>query len=82
MISRKLLPVAAVVIIAGLLVSGSCKGNNENDSLYKQQQLLVGVGIFMQRYHYAPKAYDDKFSEAVFIFSAQLTYAAIVGSKS
>ncbi|MCU7694035.1 carboxy terminal-processing peptidase [Haoranjiania flava] len=66
MISRKLLPVAAVVIIAGLLVSGSCKGNNENDSLYKQQQLLVGVGIFMQRYHYAPKAYDDKFSEAVF----------------
>ncbi len=66
MISKKMLPVAAFVIFAGVLISGSCKGNDGKDSLYKQQQLLVGVGIFMQRYHYSPKPYDDTYSQNVF----------------
>lgn len=66
MISKKMLPVAAIIVIAGVLISGSCKGNNDKDTLYKQQQLLVGVGIFMQRYHYSPKEYNDTYSQNVF----------------
>lgn len=66
MVGKKLLPFAIVAIITGILISGSCKGSDPKDSLYQQQQLLVGVGIFMQRYHYSPKPYDDTYSQNVF----------------
>lgn len=66
MLGKKLLPFVAIAIVGGVLISGSCKGNNEKDTLYQQQQLLVGVGIFIQRYHYSPKPYDDTYSQNVF----------------
>lgn len=67
MVSKRLIPVAIVGIIGALLIAGSCKGSNEvGDTLYKQQQLMYGVGMYIQSYHYSPKPFDDKFSKEVF----------------
>ena len=66
MMSKKALPVFALVLMSGILGALSCRGNNENDTLTRQQQLLVGLGMFIEQRHYDPKAIDDHFSKEIF----------------
>lgn len=66
MISKKALPVFALVLIGGIFSALSCKGNNDNDTLNRQQQLLVGLGMIIEQRHYSPKKIDDAFSKEIF----------------
>ena len=67
MMSKKALPVFAFVLMGGVLGALSCRGNNnDNDTLNRQQQLLVGLGMIIEQRHYAPKEIDDAFSQKIF----------------
>lgn len=66
MMSKKALPVFALVLMGGILGALSCRGSNENDTLTRQQQLLVGLGMIIEQRHYAPKTIDDNFSKEIF----------------
>lgn len=68
MMSKKALPVLVIVVFVGILSAVSCKGrgNNENDTLARQQQLLAAIGMIIEQRHYSPKAIDDEFSQKVF----------------
>ncbi|ANI90707.1 hypothetical protein A9P82_09365 [Arachidicoccus ginsenosidimutans] len=66
MMSKKARPIFAVLLIGGILSVCSCRGNNDNDSLMKQQQLLVGIGMILEQRHYSPRPINDSFSEVVF----------------
>lgn len=66
MMSKKALPVFALVLMGGILGALSCRGSNENDTLNRQQQLLVGLGMIIEQRHYSPKTIDDAFSKEIF----------------
>jgi len=66
MMSKKALPVFALVLMGGILGALSCRGSNENDTLTRQQQLLVGLGMIIEQRHYSPKQIDDQFSQKIF----------------
>ncbi|HTN37557.1 MAG TPA: hypothetical protein VL053_10815, partial [Arachidicoccus sp.] len=66
MISKKAIPVFALVLVGGIFSALSCKGNNDNDTLTRQQQLLVGLGMIIEQRHYSPKKIDDAFSKEIF----------------
>lgn len=66
MMSKKALPVFALVLMGGILGALSCRGSNENDTLTRQQQLLVGLGMIIEQRHYSPKTIDDNFSKEIF----------------
>src|SRR3954447_13576632 len=67
MMSKKVLPVIAIVLLGGILwafrSSGKTPGDDEKT---KQQQLLVTVGAILEKRHYDPKKIDDSFSKVIF----------------
>ena len=67
MMSKKVLPVIAIVILGGILWAFKSSGKTPGDDVKtKQQQLLVTVGALLEKRHYDPKKIDDKFSKQIF----------------
>jgi len=66
MMSKKTRPLFFALLIGGILSVLSCRGSNDDDTLNKQQQLLVSIGMILEQRHYSPKPIDDSFSVAVF----------------
>ncbi|MDE1192797.1 MAG: carboxy terminal-processing peptidase [Arachidicoccus sp.] len=66
MMSKKARPVFGVVLIGAILSVCACKAHNNDDTLSRQQQLLVGIGMILKQRHYSPKPIDNAFSENVF----------------
>jgi len=67
MMSKKVLPIVAIVLLGGILwafrSSGKTPGDDEKT---KQQQLLVTIGVILEKRHYDPKKIDDSFSKEIF----------------
>lgn len=66
MMSKKGRSIFAVLLVGGILSVCACKAHNSDDTLARQQQLLVGIGMILKQRHYAPKPVNDAFSEEVF----------------
>lgn len=66
MMSKKGRSIFAVLLVGGILSVCACKAHNSDDTLARQQQLLVGIGMILKQRHYAPKPINDAFSEQVF----------------
>ncbi len=67
MMSKKVLPLVAIVLLGGMLWAFRSSGKTPGDDVKtKQQQLLVTVGAILERRHYDPKKIDDNFSKQVF----------------
>jgi carboxyl-terminal processing protease len=67
MMSKKVLPIVAIVLLGGILWGFRSSGKTPgNDDKTKQQQLLVTVGAILERRHYDPKKIDDAFSKQIF----------------
>ncbi|QES89967.1 tail-specific protease [Rhizosphaericola mali] len=67
MLSKRTVPFLILVMLAGVLGSVSCKGKmKETDTTVQQQQLLMYIGMVLERDHYSPKPIDDAFSKVVF----------------
>src|SRR5919206_1362399 len=67
MMSKKVLPIVAIVLLGGILWAFRTSGKTPGDDVKtKQQQLLVTIGAILERRHYDPKKIDDSFSKLVF----------------
>lgn len=66
MMSRRARSIFAVLLVGGILSVCACRARNNDDTLARQQQLLVGIGMILKQRHYSPKAVNDAFSEEIF----------------
>ncbi len=68
MLSKKFIPVALILIGAGLFLAFQSQGKNENDDNPKSRysKVLRTVGLLLEEGHYSPKKIDDSFSKVVF----------------
>lgn len=67
MMSKKVLPVVAIVLLGGILWAFKTSGKTPgDDQKTKQQQLLVTIGAILEKRHYDPKQINDSFSREIF----------------
>lgn len=68
MMSKKVLPVIAIILLGGILWAFRSSGKTPpgDDVKTKQHQLLVTIGALLERRHFDPKKIDDSFSRLVF----------------
>ena len=65
--SKKVLPIVLIVFFGGILWAFRSLGKgDDNDTLLKQQQLVVGIGAILEQRHYDPKIINDSFSKVIF----------------
>lgn len=67
MMSKKFLPIALVILAAGLFIAFKTQGNSElNDNpKTRYAKILHNVGLILEEGHFSPKKIDDAFSKAV-----------------
>ncbi len=74
--SKRIIPVLVLLLLAGLFVTYGVRGNGDKmstDPTEKYQRILRNVGIVLEQGHYSPKKIDDNFSkEALANFQSAL----------
>ena len=67
MMSKKLIPVALVLIATSFFFAFKSQGKTENDDNPKSRyaRILRNVGVLLEEGHFSPKKIDDSFSKSV-----------------